>query len=404
MIKIERSEFRRKVVLIILDACGIGELPDAHLYQDEGSNTIVNTARAVGGLKLPNLEKLGLGNIEPILGVNPQADALGNYGKMAELSAGKDSTSGHWEIMGLVLEKPFPVYPHGFPPEIIEPFEKAIGSQVLGNKPASGTEIIKELGEEHMRTHRPIVYTSADSVFQIAAHEEIIPVNKLYEMCMKARKILSAGSIGTGEHGVARVIARPFVGKPGSFKRTERRKDFSLPPPEETILDMLKKNGIPVIGIGKIEDLFAGHGLTESIHTKNNSDGMDKLVEAIKKSERGLLFINLVDFDMLWGHRNDAQGFAAGLEDFDLRLPEVLNLLRPDDPLVITADHGCDPTTPSTDHSREYVPLLVYGKSIKEGVNLGTRKSFSDVGKTIAEIFGVGGTRNGESFLKCLSP
>jgi phosphopentomutase len=243
-----------------------------------------------------------------------------------------------------------------------------------------------------MRTHHPIVYTSADSVFQIAAHEKIIPVDKLYEMCMKARKLL------TGEHGVARVIARPFVGEPGSFRRTERRKDFSLPPPEETVLDILKKNGIPVIGIGKIEDLFAGHGLTESIHTKNNSDGMDKLVEAIKKFEKGLLFINLVDFDMLWGHRNDPQGFASGLEDFDLRLSEVLNLLRSDDLLVITADHGCDPTTPSTDHSREYVPLLVYGKSIKKGVNLGTRKSFSDVGKTIAEIFEVSGTKNGESF------
>jgi phosphopentomutase len=384
----------RRVILIILDACGIGELPDAHLYGDEGSNTIVNTAKAVRGLKLPNLEKLGLGNIDPIPGVNPNTKALGNYGKMAELSAGKDSTSGHWEIMGLVLEKPFPLYPRGFPPEIIETFEKAIDSKILGNKPASGTEIIKELGEEHIRTGRPIVYTSADSVFQIAAHEEIIPVDELYEMCMKARKIL------TGGYGVARVIARPFVGKPGFFKRTERRKDFSLSPPQETVLDILKKNGIPVIGMGKIEDLFAGRGLTESIHTKNNSDGMEKLVEAMKKFERGLLFINLVDFDMLWGHRNDAQAFASGLEDFDRRLSEVLDLLTSDDLLIITADHGCDPTTPSTDHSREYVPLLVYGKSIKKGVNLGTRKSFSDVGKTIAEFFEVSGTKNGESFLK----
>jgi phosphopentomutase len=387
----------KRVILIVLDSCGIGELPDAHLYQDEGSNTIVNTAKAVGGLKLPNLEKLGLGNIDRILGVNPKTDALGNYGKMSELSAGKDSTSGHWEMMGLVLEKPFPLYPDGFPPEIIEPFEKAIGSKILGNKPASGTEIIKELGEEHMRTGYPIVYTSADSVFQIAAHEEIIPVDKLYEICMKARKFL------TGEHGVARVIARPFIGKPGSFKRTERRKDFSLPPPEDTILDILKKNDIPVIGFGKIKDLFAGHGLTESIHTKNNSDGMDKLVETINKFENGLLFINLVDFDMLWGHRNDPWAFASGLEDFDRRLSEVLNLLKLDDLLIITADHGCDPTTPSTDHSREYVPLLVYGTLIKHNVNLGTRKSFSDVGKTIAEIFGVSGTKNGESFLKDLS-
>jgi len=394
MIKIERSEIHRRVILIIPDACGIGELPDAHLYGDEGSNTMVNTAKAVGGLKLPNLRNLGLGNINRIPGVNPQTDALGNYGKMAELSAGKDSTSGHWEIMGLVLENPFPVYPDGFPPEIIEPFEKSIGSKILGNKPASGTEIIKELGEEHTRSGHPILYTSADSVFQIAAHEGIIPVNKLYQMCMKARKIL------THEHGVARVIARPFVGEPGSFKRTERRKDFSLPPPEETVLDILKKNGIPVIGIGKIDDLFAGRGLTESIHTKNNSDGMDKLVGAMKKFEKGLLFINLIDFDMLWGHRNNPQAFASGLEDFDRRLPEVLNLLKSDDLLIITADHGCDPTTPSTDHSREYVPLLVYGKSIKNNVNLGIRKSFSDVGKTIAEIFKVSGTKNGVSFLK----
>jgi phosphopentomutase len=379
----------KRVILIILDACGIGELPDAHLYGDEGSNTIVNTAKAVGGLKLPNLEKLGLGSIESIPGVSSGRESLGNYGKMAELSAGKDSTSGHWEIMGLVLEKPFPVYPDGFPPEIIGPFEKAIGSKILGNKPASGTEIIKDLGEEHTRTGRLIVYTSADSVFQIAAHEEIVPVDKLYEICVKARKIL------TGEHGVARVIARPFVGKPGSFKRTERRKDFSLPPPEETVLDMLKKNGVPVIGIGKIEDLFAGRGLTESTHTKSNSDGMDKLVGAMKKFERGLLFINLIDFDMLWGHRNDPQAFATGLGDFDRRLPEVLNLLGPEDLLVITADHGCDPTTPSTDHSREYVPLLVYGKSIRNNVNLGIRMSFSDVGKTVADIFGVPGTGDG---------
>jgi phosphopentomutase len=399
IIYIDRSETMiRRVILIILDACGIGELPDAHLYGDEGSNTIINTAKAVGGLKLPNLEKLGLGNIDPIPGVNPNTKALGNYGKMAELSAGKDSTSGHWEIMGLVLEKPFPLYPRGFPPEVIETFEKAIGSKILGNKPASGTEIIKELGEEHIRTGRPIVYTSADSVFQIAAHEEIITVDELYEMCMKARKIL------TGGHGVARVIARPFVGKPGFFKRTERRKDFSLSPPQETVLDILKRNGIPVIGMGKIEDLFAGRGLTGSIHTKNNSDGMDKLVEAMKRFENGFLFINLVDFDMLWGHRNDAQAFASGLEDFDQRLSEVLNLLRLEDLLIITADHGCDPTTPSTDHSREYVPLLVYGKSIKKGVNLGTRKSFSDAGKTIAEIFEVRGTKNGVSFLKDLSP
>jgi len=380
--------------LIILDSCGIGELPDAKLYQDEGSNTIANTAKAVGGLKLPNLEKLGLGNIDTIPGVNPNNSSLANFGKMAELSVGKDSTSGHWEIMGLILKKPFPVYPHGFPPEVIEKFEKTIGRSILGNKPASGTEIIKELGEEHLRSGKPIVYTSADSVFQITAHEEIIPVDVLYKMCMISRKILVA------EHGVARVIARPFVGKPGSFKRTERRKDFSLAPPSETVLDILKRNDIPVIGIGKIEDLFAGKGLSQSIHTKNNSEGMDKLVEAMKRFKVGLIFINLIDFDMLWGHRNNPSAFAAGLEEFDRRLPEVLDLLEIDDILIITADHGCDPTTPSTDHSREFVPLLVYGRSIRDNINLGIRESFSDVGATIAEIHNIEGTGCGKSFLK----
>ena len=384
----------RRVILIILDSCGIGELPDAKLYQDEGSNTIVNTAKAVVGLKLPNLQRLGLGNIDTILGVNPSINAEANFGKMAELSPGKDSTTGHWETMGLILQKPFPVYLHGFPPEIIQQFEKAIGRESLGNKPASGIEIIKELGEEHIRSGKPIVYTSADSVFQIAAHEEIISIDELYEMCAIARKILQ------GEHGVARVIARPFIGKPGFFKRTERRKDFSLPPTGETILDILKRSGIPVIGIGKIEDLFAGRGLSESIHTKNNSDGMDKLAEAMKTFKSGLIFINLVDFDMLWGHRNDAFSFAAGLEYFDTRLPEVMNLLENDDILIITADHGCDPTTPSTDHSREYVPLLVNGRSVKSNMNLGIRESFSDVGATIAEILGVEGTGRGKSFLK----
>jgi phosphopentomutase len=383
-----------RVIVIILDSCGIGELPDANLYQDEGSNTIVNTAKVVGGLKLPNLERFGLGNIDKIRGVNPVDSALANFGKMAEQSAGKDSSTGHWELMGLISEKSFPVYPRGFPPEVILEFEKAISRKTLGNKPASGTEIIKELGEEHIRTDQPIVYTSADSVFQIAAHEEIIPVDELYKMCKIARKIL------TGKHAVLRVIARPFVGEPGSFKRTERRKDFSLPPPSDTVLDILKKNHIPVIGIGKIEDLYAGKGLTHSIHTKNNSDGMDKLVEAIKVFKTGLIFINLVDFDMLWGHRNDPSSFAAGLEQFDERLPQLTQLLEKEDVLVITADHGCDPTTPSTDHSREYVPLLVYGGSIGSNKNLGTRKSFCDLGVTIAEIFGVKGTGCGRSFLK----
>jgi phosphopentomutase len=384
----------KRVILIVLDSCGVGELPDAKLYGDEGSNTLVNTAKAVGGLKLPHLQKLGLGNIAPILGVGTDPSAQADFGKMAELSPGKDSTTGHWEMMGLILQKPFPVYPHGFPREVIEQFEKAIGRKSLGNKPASGTEIIKELGEEHVRTGEPIVYTSADSVFQIAAHEEVIPVEELYRICEIARKIM------TGDHGVARVIARPFLGKPGSFKRTESRRDFSLPPPSKTILDLLHESNIPVIGIGKIQDLFVGRGISTSIHTGNNSEGMDKLTEAVKRFKQGMIFINLVDFDMLWGHRNDAVGFAAGLEDFDRRLPSVLDILTGEDLLIITADHGCDPTTASTDHSREYVPLLVYGKSLRNNVNLDTRESFSDLGATVAEIFQIAGTGKGKSFFK----
>jgi len=376
----------------VLDSCGVGELPDAFKYGDQGSNTLSNTAKAVDGLHLPNLQRLGLGNIASISGVEPQKEPLASYGKMAEVSPGKDSTTGHWEMTGVILKTPFPVYPNGFPDELIKGFEKAIGTEVLGNKPASGTEIIKELGEEHLRTSKPIVYTSADSVFQIAAHEEKIPVPRLYEICQIARELL------TGENAVARVIARPFVGKPGSFKRTDRRKDFSLPPPEETILDILQKKGVKVVGIGKIQDLFAGRGITRSIHTVDNQDAMDKLTQTLKEEKEGLIFINLVDFDMVWGHRNDVQGFAKGLEDFDRGLEEVLDLLQTYDVLIITADHGCDPTTPSTDHSREYVPLLVFGEKLKKGVNLGTRRSFSDVSATLADIFGVQGTGKGESF------
>jgi phosphopentomutase len=381
----------KRVVLIVLDSCGVGELPDAFKYGDQGSNTLSNTAKAVGRLHLPNLQRLGLGNIASISGVKPQKEPLASYGKMAEVSAGKDSTSGHWEMTGVILKTPFPVYPHGFPDELIKRFEKAVGTEVLGNKPASGTEIIKELGEEHLRTSKPIVYTSADSVFQIAAHEEKIPVPRLYEICQIARELL------TGENAVARVIARPFVGKPGSFRRTDRRKDFSLPPPERTILDNLQDKKVKIIGIGKINDLFAGRGISRSIHTRDNQDAMDKLIQTIKEEKEGLIFINLVDFDMVWGHRNDIQGFAKGLEDFDRRLEEVLDLLQTYDVLIITADHGCDPTTPSTDHSREYVPLLIFGKKLKKGVDLGTRISFSDISATLADIFGVQGTGKGES-------
>ena len=386
----------KRVILIVLDACGIGELPDADKYGDSGSNTLVNTARAVGGLNLGNLEKLGLGNIDSLPGVPPQENPLANFGKMAEKSAGKDSTTGHWEISGLILDRPFPVYPFGFPQEIIEKFQKAIGQEILWNKPASGTEIIKNLGEEHIRTRKPIVYTSADSVFQIACHEDIIPVDQLYQMCQRAREIL------TGDDGVARVIARPFVGKPGFFKRTERRKDFSLAPPEDTILDIMKQNGFQVFGIGKIEDLFAGKGLTEAIHTKSNKDGVDKLIQTMRKEVNGLLFINLIDFDMLWGHRNDVFGFARGLEEFDQRLPEILHLLKEDDILFITADHGCDPTTPSTNHSREYVPLLVFGDKLKQGINLGERESFCDIAQTLEEIFSLKGIKHGKSFWKAI--
>jgi len=382
----------KRVVLIVLDSCGVGELPDAFKYGDQGSNTLSNTAKAVGGLHLPNLQRLGLGNVASISGVEPQDKPLASYGKMAEVSPGKDSTSGHWEMTGVILKTPFPVYPNGFPDELIKGFEKAIGTEVLGNKPASGTEIIKELGEEHLRTSKPIVYTSADSVFQIAAHEEKIPVPRLYEICQIARELL------TGENAVARVIARPFVGKPGSFIRTDRRKDFSLPPPEKTVLEVLQNEGIQIIGIGKINDLFAGRGITLSIHTIDNLDAMEKLIQTIKEEREGLIFINLVDFDMVWGHRNDIQGFAKGLEDFDRRLEEVLDLLQTYDVLIITADHGCDPTTPSTDHSREYVPLLVFGEKLKKGVSLGTRRSFSDVSATLADIFEVQGAGKGESF------
>lgn len=384
----------KRVVLMVLDSCGIGELPDAAEYGDEGSNTLVNTAKAVGGIKLPNLEKLGLGKIDNILGLSNNHTTIGNYGKMAELSVGKDSTAGHWEMMGLVLEKPLPVYPDGFPPYLLDDFENQIGSKTLGNYTASGTEIIEELGSKHMETGYPIVYTSADSVFQIATHEDIISIEKLYAICKTARKIL------TGEHAVGRVIARPFIGRPGSFKRTANRKDFSLEPLGETNLDQLKAKNFKVIGIGKIEDLFGGRGITDSLHTESNQDGVKKTLQALKENGSGLYFTTLVDFDTLWGHRNDPFGFASGLQKFDSLIPEILEILKQDDLLILTADHGCDPTTPSTDHSREYVPLLVYGKNIKSNINLRIRKTFADIGATLAEIFGLKGTGVGESFLK----
>ncbi|RPF49421.1 phosphopentomutase [Thermodesulfitimonas autotrophica] len=371
----------RKVTIVVLDGTGIGALPDAGRYGDEGSNTLGNLSEAVGGLKVPHLQQLGLGNIGPIKGVPPAAKPVAAWGKMAERSPGKDTTTGHWEIAGVILDRPFPVYPNGFPPEIITAFEERIGRRVLGNKPASGTAIIEELGAEHMRTGYPIVYTSADSVFQIAAHEEVIPVAELYRMCEIARSIL------TGEHAVARVIARPFVGQPGNFRRTERRHDFSLPPPRPTLLEALTARGYTVAGIGKVSDIFAGRGITQSIPVKNNTENIRRTIEAVREMVPGIVFTNLVDFDTLYGHRNDPVGFARALEEFDAALPELMAAVAPDGVLFITADHGCDPTTPSTDHSREYVPLLVWGPRLREGVALGVRVTFADVAATIAEFF-----------------
>lgn len=390
-----------KVVFIVLDGVGVGELPDANLYGDEGSNTIANVSRAVGGLNLPNLQSLGLGNVVEIIGVPPLASPRGSFGRMGEISGGKDSTTGHWELCGIITEKAFPTYPDGFPEELIKKFLNVTGLRgILGNKPASGTVIIQEFGEEHRQTGFPIVYTSADSVFQIAAHEEVIPLTKLYEMCQKARD-----EVCVGEHAVGRVIARPFVGeKAGSFVRTSNRKDFALEPPQPTLLDVLMECEVPTIGIGKVDDLFAGRGFQKKFHAKSNAEVVERIIEESRGLHYGLVMANLVDFDMLYGHRNDAAGFAKALEDFDSQVPRIVETLHDQDLLIITADHGNDPTTPSTDHSREYVPILCYSKSGKRGVNLGTRKSFADVGKTVAEYFQIEGSDilAGESFLPLL--
>ncbi len=382
----------KRSLLIILDGVGIGALPDAASYGDEGSNTLGNLARAVGGLDLPNLAALGLGNIAPLEGMPPAPRPLGAYGVMHERSPGKDSTSGHWEMTGVVLDKPFPTYPDGFPPEVMQAFEKAIGRGTLGNYAASGTVIIQDLGDEHVRTGKPIVYTSADSVFQIAAHEEVIPVEDLYEMCRKARKIL------TGRHAVGRVIARPFVGTSGEYTRTTRRKDFSLEPPDKTLLDLMSEAGLDVVTVGKVCYLFANRGVTRSLKAPTNKDVMDSVIGLLAEDGAGLVFANLVDFDMLWGHRNDVEGFYGGLREFDRRLPEIMSAMGEEDVLFITADHGNDPTTPSTDHSREQVPVLAWGAALRPGVDLGVRKSFADLGATMAENFGLE-LKAGESFL-----
>ena len=386
----------QRVVIIVLDSVGVGAMPDAHLYGDEGSNTLGNIADVLGGLELPNMESLGMGKIMPIKGISSSITPLGFYGKMSEVSAGKDTTSGHWEMMGIITGKPFPVYPNGFPKEITEAFIDKIGRRILGNKPASGTEIIQELGKQHIETGFPIVYTSADSVFQIAACEDVVPIPELYKMCEIAREIL------TGEHAVGRVIARPFVLKNGQFIRTDRRKDFSLTPPSSTVLDHALQKGLEVVGVGKIGDIFAHKGLSEEIHTHDNQDGIVQTIKCIRRFFKGILITNLVDFDMKYGHRNDVNGYADALKTFDNSIPEIMETLRKEDILFITADHGCDPTTPSTDHSREYVPLLVYGKGLGSPTALGIRQSFADLGATVTDILNLSPLPCGQSFYKNL--
>jgi|WetSurMetagenome_2_1015567.scaffolds.fasta_scaffold00776_13 phosphopentomutase len=385
-----------RAVLLILDGVGAGALPDAEAYGDEGSDTLGNLARTLGGLHLPFLQSLGLGNLHEIEGVPPVDAPAASWGRMAERSAGKDSTTGHWEMMGLCSCTPFPTYPHGFPSGIISAFEAATGRRVLGNRAASGTEIIEELGVEHLRTGALIVYTSADSVFQVAAHESVVPPRELYEACQAARRLLQPPD------GVGRVIARPFTGSPGSFVRTAGRRDFSLPPPGRTLLDALADAGIPRTGVGKIDDLFA-HRNIETLHTPSNAVSLDTLESILREGGKGLVFANLVDFDMRWGHRNDVAGFAAGLEEVDSRLPGLTALLAERELLIIAADHGNDPTTPGTDHSREHSPLLCFSPGIP-GHDLGTRSTFSDVAATLALFFGLPGGFPGTAFPEVWMP
>jgi len=381
----------KRVIWVVLDSVGVGEMPDAAQYGDAGSDTLGHIAQS-RKLHLDNLCRLGLGNIRPLDRLPPDPAPQGAYGKCALASPGKDTTTGHWEMAGIHLAKPFPVYPHGFPPEVMDEFERRIGRATLGNKAASGTEIIQELGEEHVRTGSPIVYTSADSVFQVAAHEEVIPLFELYKICDTAREILR------GKHEVGRVIARPFIGSPGSFTRTTNRHDYAVPPPKGMLLDRLAERHVEVFGIGKIFDVYLGRGIRDYETTKSNADGMEKTLQAMDSLAAGMIFTNLVDFDQLYGHRNDVEGYARALEAVDGWIPSLEARLRPDDLAILTADHGCDPTTKSTDHSREYVPLLVFGKNVKAGVDLGTRQTLSDIGQTVAENFGTTIVA-GESFL-----
>jgi phosphopentomutase len=382
-----------RVFLTVLDSVGVGELPDADVYGDRGSDTLGNISRRVR-LQLQTLRSLGLPRVANVEGMAPVESPLGAYGRMAERSPGKDSVTGHWEIAGIVLDRAFPTFPHGFPADVIAEFEKRIGRRTIGNYAASGTAIIDALGPDHVRSGRPIVYTSADSVFQIAAHEDVIPVPELYRICEIAYALVGEGM------GVGRVIARPFVGREGSFTRTANRHDYALPPSGTTLLDAMTGAGKTVHAIGKIQDLFAGRGVTTAVHTKNDDEGVDAIERAIETAGPGLVFTNLVDFDTLYGHRNDPAGYAANLERFDARLARLLPALRERDLLIITADHGNDPTTPSTDHAREHVPLFVVGKPVRPGTDLGVRPTFADLGQTVAEIFGVGPLANGTSFLR----
>jgi len=387
----------KRIHLIVMDSVGIGEAPDAEKFGDTGADTLGHIAEAMDGLHVPNLEAMGLGNIREMKGIQKVSTPKAYFGKMQEASAGKDTMTGHWEIMGLRVDKPFKVYPNGFPEELIRQLEKETVRKVIGNKPASGTVIIEELGKEHMETGAIIVYTSADPVLQIAAHEEVVPLEELYKICEIARKLTLQP-----EYLVGRVIARPFVGEPGNFTRTANRHDYAIKPFGRTTMNELKDHGFDVIALGKISDIYNGEGVTEAIRTKNNMDGMDKLVETIKRDFHGLSFLNLVDFDALYGHRRDPIGYGKALEEFDGRLPEVLDLLREDDLLIITADHGNDPTFKGTDHTREYVPLLVYSKKLKEAGNLGLRETFSDIAATIAENFNIPAPAYGTSFLSSL--
>jgi phosphopentomutase len=387
-----------RVIWVVLDSVGIGELPDAADYDDVGRNTLGHIAES-RPLNIPNLVQLGLANIAPLKHLPAAAAPLGAYGKGATRSPGKDTTTGHWEMAGVWLDQAFPVYKHGFPADLIAEFERLIGRKTIGNKPASGTEIIKELGEQHVRTGKPIVYTSGDSVFQIAAHEDVIPIAELYRMCEIARKLLD------GPHRVGRVIARPFAGPVGNFARTSRRHDYAVDPPKPMLLDVLEEREVPVFGVGKIHDIYNGRGVADYVTTKSNADGMEKLTAALRERQKGLIFCNLVDFDMLYGHRKDVEGFATSLEEFDRALTSFLPQLSPADLLMITADHGCDPDPhwPTTDHSREYVPILAYSPGSHAGVNLGIRETLADMGQTIAENFG-GTIPHGKSFLREIAP